>query len=757
MAVDGFCVNLDEDFALDAKKFKFPEARAVYDAILKNKAFKVRATGTKKVCGELFEIIVADIATDIPQTPKENIQRKEPIELRFSKDANDFPEIYALRKDFPQVPFLKWTPNGEPRSLCVYAEEYSHNQLTWTGKNFLARVQFWFRENSRGNLRQPGQPLEQIFFANTWEIIIPAEPKKETERNEKVLFISTHIKRYNGNTIILDWIKEEELQKLREKNPKAHPSYHIAHLRGQPHHHRIIHQTPSNFKELHDYLQSVKINFSGEIEAIINSNYQKLKSHQLLIFVDLPKTRENSSKIEGTDYWVFKAKDNFETIAEKFDAVILINGEKQTFTLIENPEKPKTENTKWHDIKIEILSPKFNLTPQYSARLNSVPQEMDDKQFVMIGAGSLGSQLLEKFYRMGVGSWSVTDKDHLLPHNISRHLLPHNYVGSYKTDGLKHYLASIFPPETPPAAFHTDFLKVKKDDGLMKIVLNANAIIDVSTSIAVSRKLAIETNCKRAISTFISPSGESSILIAEDSKRVYRLDFLEAQYYRWIIESDEGETHLRNLKEPIRYGKGCREISNLIQHDCVVLHSGILSQQIRRSLNNIDARLCIWKSISDGMVSKFEIKIFKPRKTTSAGWTILYDDGFVETVCNLRSSKLPNETGGVLLGYFDMPRKRIYIVNGLPEPKDSKSSPGSFERGTEGLPKVREETTQRTMEMVDIIGDWHSHPDGVKAQPSPDDKTLLKHNAEIMEKVGCPGIILIVGENHKLNFLVQKY
>lgn len=46
----------------------------------------------------------------------------------------------------------------------------------------------------------------------------------------------------------------------------------------------------------------------------------------------------------------------------------------------------------------------------------------------------------------------------------------------------------------------------------------------------------------------------------------------------------------------------------------------------------------------------------------------IIDEGLVKKIRALRTQGLPNETGGILLGYYDFNVKAIVIVDVLPEP-----------------------------------------------------------------------------------------
>lgn len=51
---------------------------------------------------------------------------------------------------------------------------------------------------------------------------------------------------------------------------------------------------------------------------------------------------------------------------------------------------------------------------------------------VLIGAGSLGSTLLNLWGRSGWGRWTVIDKDHIKPQNLSRHSAYAQHIGETK-------------------------------------------------------------------------------------------------------------------------------------------------------------------------------------------------------------------------------------------------------------------------------------------------------------------------------------
>lgn len=113
----------------------------------------------------------------------------------------------------------------------------------------------------------------------------------------------------------------------------------------------------------------------------------------------------------------------------------------------------------------------------------------------------------------------------------------------------------------------------------------------------------------------------------------------------------------------------------------------------------------------------------------------------------LREEALPNETGGILLGYYDFNVNSVVVVAGMPPPGDSKHSRTGFERGILGVKESVEAAAIRTAGIVGYIGEWHSHPPGHSTDPSRDDLIQLTHLALGMADDGLPAVQIIIGEN----------
>ena len=147
-----------------------------------------------------------------------------------------------------------------------------------------------------------------------------------------------------------------------------------------------------------------------------------------------------------------------------------------------------------------------------------------------------------------------------------------------------------------------------------------------------------------------------------------------------------------------------------------------------------------------------DVPVLPERRISLDDLAVFIDDGVEQKLRELRRQGFPNETGGVLLGYYDFNIKAVVIVTGLPAPPDSKASRDSFERGIAGLAEAVKDASVRTAGMVSYIGEWHSHPPGHSASPSGHDLMQLIQLALGMSDDGLPAVQLIVGE-HDLQVL----
>jgi hypothetical protein len=66
-------------------------------------------------------------------------------------------------------------------------------------------------------------------------------------------------------------------------------------------------------------------------------------------------------------------------------------------------------------------------------------------------------------------------------------------------------------------------------------------------------------------------------------------------------------------------------------------------------------------------------------------------------------------------------------------------------RGAKHLKPLVEGIEARSAGSIVYVGEWHSHPDGAKVEPSDDDEVVFKHLETHLDPTGAPYVMAICG------------
>ena len=371
---------------------------------------------------------------------------------------------------------------------------------------------------------------------------------------------------------------------------------------------------------------------------------------------------------------------------------------------------------------------------------------------VLVGVGALGSELLQLWTRAGWGHWTLVDSDYLRPHNLVRHVGNSIAVGKYKVDIVKELAERIAPSAKAVEVFRSDICATWEPK-LVLAMENAELIVDATAGLPFSRRAGFTSNLKRITSLFITPNGMGAVLMMEDKARTMPMHAIEAQYYRAIISNNWGAEHLTSSSGMFRSGAGCRDKSLIMPHSRVMAHAAILAEQTQL-LSAKDSSACrIWQHTKEtGVVTMTEIVLLPIITCKTDDFTVIYDEGLVRKLRHYRQQGLAAgdcETGGVLYGYVDFSLMIIMIVDVSAAPTDSKATRTGFIRGTVGVNDARKLVTQHTLNQVNYIGEWHSHPCGHDAKHSPTDLTQINLLAQVMMDEGLPVVTMVIGDPAK--------
>ncbi|MDR0534150.1 MAG: Mov34/MPN/PAD-1 family protein [Verrucomicrobiales bacterium] len=694
------------------------------------------------------EVIVFKLKIERPQLMVHQINAVEPVAVIFFEDSDKQPEVLSLRADFPKVPHLNLRAEEYPRSICLYEQPVEQIRLTWTPADFLRRINYWFSSTARGSLHADDQPLEPLVLSTNCRLILPADFNSAKEDENARPFVLCPI----GSTNMVSTLR---LIRQEQLAPQKEIKYILASFSCVPQTHGIIHKAPSNLCELNELCLLGGLDLVHQLSEKIrlwlksDDKGSKFLEAQLVLLINLPKKRYAESSDIQLEQRAFITLSTVQEFGKVLD-VVQKNGSSSGYIL--EPKTPSEADLK--TIAMDMLQVHKMITPEFAALLNgTLPNE---NEIIGIGVGALGSQIFNNLLRSGYGRWTLIDDDTFLPHNCSRHFLGDWAVGLNKADIMAKIGNAIFGDKTLVRSIPENFIspkehKEKIDEALFK----AKLVIDMSASVAVARQLAQSENNVRNLSTFITPNGSSLVVMAEDEPRLTRLDWLEMLHYRAVLNNAELAQTFDSKESHLRYGNSCRDITSELSQDNVAIWAGIASKTIKQIATDSNAALRVFSSNDASGVSIYKPIVTEPIKIKHPcdEWTIQTDDWLIEKLSRIREERLPNETGGILLGVFDTYSRVCSIIDALPSPPDSQEWPISYIRGCTGLEEQLKIVQKQTLEQVTYVGEWHSHPVGASVSPSQDDLKACAWLAEQMNLESLPVNMIIIGDRKKFKLV----
>ncbi len=693
----------------------------------------------------IVEYIIIEIECDgVPPKNIYGIEFRERLALVVSDDIDRLVDVFALRKEFPVLIHQNDTPPGTPINLCLYFESSASVHRRWTPKNFIRRIKWWLEQSAKGLLHPSDQPVEHLFFKTKYELILPFNYDELQNNHDKKFMICRGGKRDDLNCTFFveqDYGKEETNSGLTELFELNLPEVMHGH----------VYRDPNTLGGLQQQLIDKNIDLLSILSEIFNNRIDEngvsksVDSTYTILLLHIPILREVGGIPAGITHKAFVIDKGFLKLGHEIGLLIKVDSVSDKY-YIDSTEKSETEvDAVWHDEKIFAMEV-LKINDSAAARTQSGIEKKGPKA-VLIGAGSLGSIMLDMWVRSGWGNWSVIDKDFIKPHNLSRHIAYSQHIGMYKSDVVKQLSSAITTNADAIKSICADACDLSNKT-IADTLKDAELIVDVSTTLEYPRLVSNQDTLPRHISTFVTPNGLSSVLLVEDVERNTRLQTLEAQYYRALIVNTWGKEHFGLNPKTFWSGASCRDLSFIMAYSKIINHGANLVEQIQKRSLNSEAFIGVWERSPDtGIVNFHETHVCSESQFELGEYHVYIDDGVTDKLNKFRIENLPNETGGIVLGYYDFNVEAIVVVDVLPAPVDSDSSSSWFERGTQGQTDAVNDAANRTAGIVGYIGEWHSHPDGCSTNPSRDDLIQLTELAIAMNEDGLPSVIIIVGED----------
>lgn len=513
-------INVSE--IADATALTIPRAKALFESVVRQRDYTVVQL-LQHSAGDVptLECLVVEIECDgVPPKNTVGINYRERLALCVPDDPKLLIEVLALRKDFPVLMHQNQSIPGAAASLCLYFEPPATVMRTWTPQSFLRRIQWWLEKSARGELHPADQPVEHLFFATKYELVLPwnlAELRKSTAHRFVIARGSERPDK--GFTCFLEAIPRDQTLKAGTAAPIE--------LVLPPVIHGFVERDPATLGQLADLLSRRGIDLIAALRTKLHDRVGDAgiaatgDAKFTVLLLHIPICRADGEAPVRTSHRAFVVMIGAMELGVAIGALML--HENRYFKDLLNTQ-PATQWRTQEVLPMDVLSRNNTAAAR---KQSGVPRE--GPSGVLIGAGSLGSAMLNLWGRAGWGQWTVIDKDHIKPHNLSRHVAYAQHIGEPKATVVADLHAAAMHGASEFTALNLDASDFKQSE-LTEALTAAKLVVDASTTLEYPRAASAVDTLARHCSVFITPDGNAAVLLAEDARRSLRLRTLEAQY-----------------------------------------------------------------------------------------------------------------------------------------------------------------------------------------------------------------------------------
>lgn len=316
---------------------------------------------------------------------------------------------------------------------------------------------------------------------------------------------------------------------------------------------------------------------------------------------------------------------------------------------------------------------------------------------------------------------TLIDSDQMLPHNYLRHGLSMGGFLDNKAKLLKEFLKIMLPK-------FGGQIKSVEEDVIPKINSNSlhnDIIIDCTASAMLLHAMDDHRpDLSQSIVRFaISDGGKVGLVYFNSTKGVRLSDYYMYLLRICVTNSEYEEDFCQWFKtessytlDKVRIGEGCHSNTMVLGDDLISTHAGIASNLIRNhNYNNQNNEIYLsfldydWPGSCH--TDRISLPDFKQYDVDSSEWKVRLPKD-LEDLIRVQSRRAgKNETGGYLMGCWDIKRKVVYILHTF-VPTDIRGTHSKLTLGTGGWKNEIDRVQKLTSGSLRYIGDWHSHPKG---------------------------------------------
>lgn len=406
--------------------------------------------------------------------------------------------------------------------------------------------------------------------------------------------------------------------------------------------------------------------------------------------------------------------------------------------------------------KVEPVRLFDTIWPFNAAWLSKMPHGVVTKRILVIGAGAVGSAIIDLLYRNGITHLSICDNDNFEPHNVCRHVLSDAYQSRSKAELMRSHLQDMYINYKMAKAINNDavyFLSSQNMD-------DYDLIIDASASNRVMYALDGLNPKIPVIRTCLSDKGKVGMTYVRFPGDAFLHEYYFLILRRTIKEDDQLSKDIiswitsdrSSTLDRVRIGEGCHSITMQMGYDRVIAHASLATTVIKHLLSegkSKEGNLYLSFADYDYPGSLYTDRIRVPDLVTvdcdSKEWTVRIPKDLLKEIVVETRRQGNKESGGYLMGTIDE-KRQVALVLATHIPDDSKRSPIELTLGRKGWNEFQHKVDVNTCGQLQYLGDWHSHPRGTTMRSDTDLKTF---NAIHTELRGTGVCLITTGSSHK--------
>lgn len=601
------------------------------------------------------------------------------------------PSVIPVRDDFPYkyIPHLNSgisKTNMSELNLCLYRgniDEWFYENGT---ESFCALVNEWFSDLVNGELiKKDGF---ECVRSNGYDGVITADFEllekriKDDEKNRGFCFLNLDVRAFGFNVYNSDYSMENEKYPciLIYDNELINGEYISEKF-----------ENAADLKIFHSYKRLSRAVSQFRSKFYIPNRNKVQNEIELPVLMAVKRPQQVIGSVGCFEFIAFMLKFNFN----------------------DNPYVDTCKISKMVTIQ--------SLNKQMAERLSGTCFEKEP--IAILGCGALGSKVSLKMAKMGYLNQKIYDGDIILPHNLVRHVIDNSFaVGLNKAKVQAGIIKNMF-------GFTVNVEGVDDDSFSICENIENSMIVDCTAS---NRNLywsCITDAVKMPIvRSEIFMQGKLGATCVEGKYRAP--DVFDLRIELWYQAMDNNvifqwlQQDTNRGDEEFNIGFGCSSDTMVLDDATISNHASVVPHLINKYYSSESGIIALNYFDKDNLENNF-VKIIEVKKfqkyTTSDGWNIHISKRVFEQINQYIYDD--RENTGIWFGNIDNKLKRIVIVDTYIA-EDNQRNCGSVTGGINGVEKKIKYVQKCTNSLIDYVGEWHTHPNGVAVPSDRDRKTF---------------------------------